>query len=57
MSVLETILTLGFTGLFWLAKSLFFSGWFFARWLLWAMSPVWAVIAAIGALCGFVLGQ
>lgn len=57
MSVLETILTLGLSGLFWLGKSLFFSGWFLARWLLWAMSPVWAVIAALGALCGFVFGR
>lgn len=57
MSVLETILTLGLSGLFWLTKSLFFSGWFFAKWLLWAMSPVWAVIAALGAISGFLLGQ
>ena len=56
MSVLHTIFTLGFSGLFWLMKSLFFSGWFFARWLLWAMSPVWAVIAALGAISGFLFG-
>jgi hypothetical protein len=57
VSVLETILSLGFTGLFWLVESLFFGGWFFAKWLLWAMSPVWAVIAALGALSGFLFGQ
>ena len=57
MSVLETILTLGFSGLFWLGKFLFFGGWTLARWLLWAMSPVWAVIAVFGALCGFLFGQ
>lgn len=57
MSVLETILTLGLAGLFWLTKSLFFSGWFVAKWLLWAMSPVWAVIAALGAISGLLFGQ
>jgi hypothetical protein len=57
VSVLETILSLGFTGLFWLVESLFFGGWFFAKWLLWATSPVWAVIAALGALSGFLFGQ
>ncbi len=57
MSVLETILTLGFTGLLWLAKSLFFSGWFFAKWLLWAMSPVWILVAGLGAISGFLFGR
>jgi hypothetical protein len=57
VSVLETILSLGFTGLFWLLKSLFFGGWFFSRWLIWDMSPVWAVVAAFGAICGFLFGQ
>ncbi len=57
MSVLETILTLGFSGLFWLGRSLFFGGWLLAKWLVWAMSPVWAVIAALGALSGFVFGR
>ena len=57
MSVLETILSMGFTGLLWLGKSLFFGGWFLAKWLVWAMSPVWLVVAAAGALCGFVLGR
>ncbi len=57
MSVLETILTLGFSGLFWLGKFLFFGGWTLARWMVWSMTPIWAVIAAIGALCGFVFGQ
>jgi len=57
VSVLETILSLGFTGLFWLLKSMFFGGWFFSRWLIWDMSPVWAVVAAFGAICGFLFGQ
>ncbi len=57
MSVLETILTFGLSGLFWLGKSLFFGGWFLAKWLVWAMSPVWLVVAAAGALCGFVFGR
>jgi hypothetical protein len=57
VSVLETILTLGLTGLFWATKSLFFGGWFLAKWLLWAMSPVWVVIAALGAISGFLFGQ
>jgi len=57
VSVLETILTIGFTGLLWLGKFLFFGGWFLAKWLVWAMSPVWLVVAAAGALCGFVFGQ
>jgi hypothetical protein len=56
VSVLHTIFTLGFSGLFWLMKSLFFGGWFLAKWLLWAMSPVWAVIAALGAISGFLFG-
>ena len=57
MSVLETIFSLGLTGLFWLGKSLFFGGWFLAKWLVWAMSPVWILVAALGALSGFLFGR
>lgn len=57
MSVLETIFTLGLTGLYWLGKSLFFSGWVLAKWLVWAMSPIWIAIAALGALSGFLFGR
>jgi hypothetical protein len=57
VSVLETIFSLGLTGLYWLGKSLFFGGFYCARWMVWAMSPVWAVIAGIGALCGFLFGR
>jgi len=51
VSVLETIFS------YWLGKSLFFGGFYCARWMVWAMSPVWAVIAGIGALCGFLFGR
>jgi hypothetical protein len=57
VSVLETIFTLGLTGLYWLGKSLFFSGWVLAKWLVWAMSPIWIAIAALGALSGFLFGR
>ena len=57
MSVLETILTVGLSGLYWFGKSLFFGGWFLAKWLVWAMSPIWIAIAALGALSGFLFGQ
>ena len=57
MSVLETIFSLGLTGLFWLGKSLFFGGWFLAKWLVWAMSPVWILVAALGALSGVLFGR
>ncbi len=57
MSVLETIFSLGLMGLYWLGKSLFFSGWVLAKWLVWAMSPIWIAIAALGALSGFLFGR
>jgi hypothetical protein len=57
VSVLETILTLGLSGLFWLGKYLFFSGWVLAKWLVWAMSPIWIAVAALGALSGFLFGR
>jgi len=57
VSVLETILTVGLSGLYWFGKSLFFGGWFLAKWLVWAMSPIWIAIAALGVLSGFLFGQ
>ena len=57
MSVLEMIFSLGLTGLYWLGRSLFFGGWFLAKWLVWAMSPVWIAIAALGAISGSVFSR
>ena len=42
-----------FWALYMLLKSMFFSGWIFARWLAWLMSPVWITTAAVGAAAGF----
>ncbi len=57
MSVVETFCTFGFSALLWLIKSVFFGGWLMARWLLWATSFVWAVVAVIGAACGFLTAR
>jgi len=51
------IFSLGLTGLYWLGRSLFFGGWFLAKWLVWAMSPVWIAIAALGAISGSVFSR
>jgi len=38
--------------LYMLLKSIFFGGWFAARWLAWLLSPLWVTVAAVGAACG-----
>jgi hypothetical protein len=53
MTGLDTFSATALWALYMLLKSIFFGGYFAARWLAWLLSPLWVTIAAAGAAWGF----